>query len=206
MAAFTDTTATAALIIAQLPANAPVGYSWKVEITNTTAFPETIVGGTNVTLSGQTVVQAYSTATFLATYATSTTVTLQGIFDAPNFFMPATQYTTDAATTTMAAGALTGAAFTAYQNTAATPGSIQVRTAAQMVADIPGAQVGMSYLLRVICNNGAAHTLTITTAAGVTLLGAMTIPDVTWRDFIVTITNVIAPAMTFQTVGTGTAP
>jgi hypothetical protein len=79
--------------------------------------------------------------------------------------------------------------------------TLTVRTAAQMIADA-GLKVGQTYRLRII--NTAAGTLTLTTAAGVTLTGHVAILTNTGVDYVVTVTG--AATMTFQSVGTVTAP
>jgi hypothetical protein len=65
-AAFSDTTATAALIVAALP-GAYVGQSFLFYYENTTNASATIVGGTNVTVSGTSVVPSNSVVPFLVT-------------------------------------------------------------------------------------------------------------------------------------------
>lgn len=80
-AAFTDTTDTAANIIAGQP-NARVGQSWEVTYQNTTNATATIGGGTGVTVSGITTVQAGGSARFLVTYTAANTITMQGISSA----------------------------------------------------------------------------------------------------------------------------
>ena len=76
-AAFTDTTDTAANIIAALPAGAPVNTSWTLSIVNTTAFAETISGGTGVTVSGLAgPIPGNATGDFLCTYTGAGAVTM----------------------------------------------------------------------------------------------------------------------------------
>jgi hypothetical protein len=75
--AFTDTTDTAANIIAAMP-NVHVGNSWIWSYQNTTNAPATIGGGTGVTVSGITVVPAGATADFLVTYTAANTLTAVG--------------------------------------------------------------------------------------------------------------------------------
>lgn len=77
--AFTDTTDTAANIIAAQP-NVHVGSSWEWTYENTTNATATITGGTGVTVSGVTTVPAGSTARYLVTYTAAATVTIQGFF------------------------------------------------------------------------------------------------------------------------------
>lgn len=77
--AFTDTTDTAANIIA---ANASlvnkIGAAMIVKYQNTTNAPATITGGTGVTVSVITVVPANSTASYMLTYTAAATLTMVG--------------------------------------------------------------------------------------------------------------------------------
>lgn len=75
--AFTDTTDTAANIIAAQP-NAHIGASWEFSYQNTTNATATIGGGTGVTVSGVTAVPAGASARFLVTYTAANTVTVVG--------------------------------------------------------------------------------------------------------------------------------
>lgn len=77
-AVFSDTTDTAANIIAAVPALAAIGASVKVRYVNNTVFPVTVGGGTGVTVSGVTVIQANSWADFLVTYTAAATLTMVG--------------------------------------------------------------------------------------------------------------------------------
>jgi len=199
-AAFTDTTDTLANIVAAMP-NATIGQSWVLTIVNYTAFAETLAGGTNVTFSGPLVVPGLTWSDYLVTYVSATSIVLTFMGSGEICDLPSAQYATGTTTVTFTAAQLTGAGFTVYANTGATPGSIATRTATQMVGDIPNAQVGMSYLLRVINAQGTG-TLTITAGTGVTLTGTMTIAANTWRDFVVTINT--ATTLTIQNAGVGT--
>ena len=105
-AAYTDTTATAALIIAALPAGAATGYSWTVKIKNTVAFAETIAAGTTVTLTGQTIIPPNSVGEFLLTMTSATAVSMVGIAMVPLTTPPLEANT---AITTVGAGTLTAA-------------------------------------------------------------------------------------------------
>lgn len=77
-AAFTDTTDTAANIIAAQP-NAHIGDSWFYIYQNTTNAPATITGGMGVTVSGVTLVPANSSAEYLVTYTAAATITMVGL-------------------------------------------------------------------------------------------------------------------------------
>jgi hypothetical protein len=79
----------------------------------------------------------------------------------------------------------------------------QIPAAANIIAAVPGWQVGQSYKLRVInASNTANRTLTIAAANNnVTLTGTMTLETGTFRDFIVSYTA--ANAVTLQEIGAG---
>lgn len=77
-AAFTDTTATADLIIAAQP-NAHVGLSWEYTYKNNTDAEATLAGGTGVTVSAFTVIPANGAVKYLITYTAASTITMAGI-------------------------------------------------------------------------------------------------------------------------------
>lgn len=75
---FTDTTDTAAAIIAGRT-NVRIGMSWYYTYQNTTNAAATLTGGSGVTVSGITLVQAKSAARYLVTYTAAATITMVGI-------------------------------------------------------------------------------------------------------------------------------
>jgi hypothetical protein len=77
-AAFTDTTVTAAAIIAAL-SNPTIGESFRWTYQNTTNATATLQGGVGVTVSGVTKVPAGTSADFLVTYTAANTVTIVGV-------------------------------------------------------------------------------------------------------------------------------
>lgn len=79
-AAYTDTTDTAANIVASIP-NAVVGIGYELTIANTVAFTETIAAGAGVTLAGTTLISASSSRKFVVTITDVTTpaVTITGV-------------------------------------------------------------------------------------------------------------------------------
>lgn len=89
-------------------------------------------------------------------------------------------------------GALTGAA------------NATTDTAANIVAAMASPAVGAAYRLRIINESSANFTWTVVGGSGVTVTGTATIAQNTWREFVVTVTNVGTPAVTLQNVGTGT--
>ncbi|MHB8914725.1 MAG: beta strand repeat-containing protein [Thiobacillus sp.] len=82
-AAYTDTTDTAANIIASIP-GAVVGVGYELTIANTVAFADTIAAGTGVTLVGNTAIAASSSRKYVVTITNVTTpaVTLAGVSSA----------------------------------------------------------------------------------------------------------------------------
>lgn len=204
VAAFSDTTASAALIVAAIP-GAFVGQSFPVTIKNGTAFAQTLLAGAGVTLPPTIVIPANSAGTYLVTLTSLTAVTLTHIeTELVDGITPA-QFTTAAlAAGTLAAGAITGAAFVVLQNTGAIPGAQTVRTAAQMLADFNQARVGMSYMLRIVNTGAGTLTLTADGGATVTITGTATVATNTFRDYLVTFNT--ATTATIQSVGSGVSP
>lgn len=152
--AYSDTTATAAAIVAAIN-GAFIGQSFEVYIKNGTAFAQTLLAGSGVTLPTAVVIPANSVGQYLVTLTNLSAVTLTHITTPLIQDITPAQFTTGALSVgTLAAGAITGAAFVVLQNTGATPGAQTTRTAAQMLADFPAARVGLSYMLRIV-NTGA---------------------------------------------------
>jgi hypothetical protein len=191
-AAFTDTSDTAANIIAAAP-NANIGQSWEWTYQNTTNFVATFANGTGVTFSGITSVPPNTWARFLVTYTAAATVTIAGIAMGPNAALKDAQYSTAALQATVIPAAnMAGAKVVCFENTGTTPGNLQSDTAANIVAAIPNAQLGMSYLLKIRNSSSSANTATITTNTGITLHGTMTIAQTVTRDFLVQLTSLTA--------------
>lgn len=203
VANFTDTTDTAANIIAAIGNSAFVGQSFKFTYQNNTQFNATITGGTGVTVSSPLIIPAGSWIEYLITYTAANTITVVPIEEGQNSALPNSQFVTNTTTTTFAAGQLTGSDYVVYANTANTPGTITTRTAAQMVADIPNAGIGQTWILRIY--HGGTGTLTIAGGTNVTITGTATIATTTYRDFACNITATGTPAVTLQNIGSGTA-
>lgn len=110
VADYSDTTATAAQIIAALPALL-VGGSFNILIKNATAFTQTIVAGSGVTLPLTIIVPAYSVSNYIATVASSSSVVLTHIDTTP--VSTGTFYTAPSITTlsTVGAGTILAANF-----------------------------------------------------------------------------------------------
>lgn len=196
-AAFTDTSDTAANIIAAIPGAALLqSFEWTYQ--NNTNGLATLTGGTGVTLAA--VVPGGQWARFLVTYATATTVTFTLVATGSNATLPVAQFVSiSAGNGTLAAGNMEGAAFCTLASSGAT--AMTTRTAAQLIAAIPGWQIGDTYMLRVFNSN--AGTLTLTGGTGVTITGTATIATSITRDYMVSMTA--AATVTMQNLGSGVA-
>lgn len=185
-AAFTDTTDTAVAIIAARP-NANIGESWMYRYENNTLGPATITGGVGVSAAGTVgVIPQTMWGDFLVTYTAAATVTMVLVGTGPLVGLPASKYSTGTAAT-FAAGSITGAYTTMYENTG-NNATLTTRTGAQMFGDIPNCKIGFSYTLQI--RNTHATTATVTAAdASVTLTGTMTIAQNVTRTFNVVFTS-----------------
>lgn len=181
-AAYTDTTETAANIIAAIP-NAQIGSSWMLTIKNTVAFLETLTGGTGVTISGISTVPPLSAVTFLMTYTAANTITMVGIAEESLTIIAETlDNTVVTGTGTMVSGAMEGARFVSLTASGQAAITLTTRTAAQIQANVPNFQVGQTYRLRIINTN----TGTLTTAGGSNVTMTSTIPSNHYADYTVT--------------------
>lgn len=174
VAAFTDTTATAAAIITALGSDAVVGTSFYLIIKNITAFTQTLAAGVGVTLNGnKNIISANSVGFYLVTYTSATAVTIFGIFvgalsnNAPQVIT---------ALTTVGAGTITAAGIVG-QTTSRT-GSVAAftdttDTADAIIAAIPNARIGVSFVWTYY--NSTVATATLAGGVGVTLTGGTTV-------------------------------
>lgn len=202
--AFTDTTDTAANIISLLSASAAIGTSFQFRYINNTSQQATLQGGAGVTLSGLNIVTGGAWIDLLVTYSAANAVTIVGIDGSQlDQNLLSTQYSTAAVTAngTFAAFELTGANYTIFNQSTATPGTITTRTAAQLYGDIPNCYNGLNYLLRVY--QSGAGTLTMGAGSNVTITGTAAISTSTWREYQVVVAN--TTAVTFTNIGSGTA-
>ena len=128
-------------------------------------------------------------------------VTLTGIgLGAATAALPPAQYKTAALqSATITAANMAGSAISVFDNTGTTPANLATDTAANIIAAVPGWQIGQSYLLKIRNSSGSANTATITAGTGVTLTGTMTIAQYVQRELIVTYTG--AGAVTLQSIG-----
>ena len=77
-------------------------------------------------------------------------------------------------------------------------------TAADLLAAVPGAVVGTSFIVTIRNTADAAETITMTTNTGLTLSGTMTIAQNAQKDFLVNFTDVTTTAVTIYSMGSVT--
>lgn len=175
VAAFSDTTDTAANIVAALPGFI-TGESFSILIKNATAFPQTLVAGTGVTLPLTVLIPAFSVANYVATANSVSAVSLVHVDTTPvsvgaNSTAPALT-----ALTTVGAGTITAASFANSLTQrggaqAATAFTDTTDTAANIIAACANLvnKIGTSFIYTYQNNtNGPA---TITGGTGVTVSG-----------------------------------
>lgn len=211
-AAYTDTTATAAQILAALGTDAPpVGTSWIVYIKNTVAFAQTLAGGSGVTLSGQTIIPPNSVGIFLLTYSAATPAfTMRGISVERLTSAPLLAAT---ALNTVGAGTITGAGIAggvtsrggAQSNTAFTD---TTDTADNIIAALPNANIGQSFLY--FYQNTTDANATIAGGTGVTPSVITVVPGKCTAVYLVTYTaastiTMVGLLVTAPNVVSGTA-
>lgn len=197
---FTDTTDTAAAIYA---ANPNVGATFYVWIKNTTAFKETLAGGTGVTPSTVVIVPPNSAGLYLFTITSATAVSFQHIVAStlsptPPAYLIGTpdNGTTQTLTAVMVAGSMN----VTHVSIGGTTPSLTMPLATAIIAAMANWRIGQSYKLRVINSNSG--TATVVTNTGITTSGTLTLATNTWREFIITMTAAATVSMT--NVGTGT--
>lgn len=200
-AAYTDTTATAAEILAAIGDDTPVGTSWLVWIKNTVAFPETLAGGTDVTLSGQTIIPPLSAGLFLVTLDTASTVTMRGIAVVPLTTAPIEAIT---ALSTVGAGTVTAAGIVGGVTArggaqSATAFTDTTDTAALIIAAMPNASIGASF--EWVYRNNTDGAATLAGGVGVTVSGMTIVPKNSWVRYLVTYTA--AATITVAAVDSG---
>lgn len=105
-------------------------------------------------------------------------------------------------TQTLTVYMVTGADFVSHVTTGAATPSLTMPLATAIIAAIPNAAVGDSYVLRFINTNSG--TATIVTNTGITTTGTLTLATNTTRDFIITVAT--ATTLNMVSIGTGTAP
>lgn len=206
-APFTDTTDTAADILAALGGNIDVAGTFVVRYKNATAFPATLAAGAGVTLPATVVVPALSAAWYFGTLGgtqAAPTVTLRHTATGPlhqTSLLGSTALTGTGAAVVTAAGIAGGFTARSGQSAAATDTS---DTADAIIAAQPNLAIGQSFPWT-YANNGA-FPQTLGGGTGVTLAG--TVPAHSWAQYLVKYTAADTVVMTpvaqgyFPKVGT----
>lgn len=174
VAAFTDTTDTAALIIAALPSGSPVGFSFRWTYQNNTAYNATLAGGTGVTISGNSIVPALTSATYLVTYSAASTVTMAYVAGSQLIPLPVSKLVTDGIGTGTIAPASLGGAQTVdlLLNSSVAHSTQALPPAAQIIAAIPNAAAGLTYNLNI--RNTGTNTVHLNTISSTIISGLLT--------------------------------
>ena len=190
-AAFTDTTGTAAAIIATLGANFVSGQTFAIRIKNNTGFAETLAAGTSVTLPATVIVPPFSVGNYYGTVGGTVdapTVTLTHASTVPLRVAPsvaaplATALGGTGAATITAAG-INGGITTRTAQTAARTDTTD--TAVAIIAGNPAlGTIGASVEYRYV-NNGT-FPITIAGGVGVTPSIVTVIPANSWARFLIT--------------------
>lgn len=208
VAAYTDTTATAALIVAAIP-NAFVGQSWVLRIKNGTNFTQTLAAGSGVTFSGSVVVPPSSVAEYLVTLTSLSAVSMLHLSTTlltNNTPESITVLSTVGAGTITAAGIVGGVT----SRTGSQSGSAFTDTTATadlVIAAQANAHVGVSW--EYVYNNTTNAPATLAGGSGVTVSGITVVPARTWARFLVTYTvastvTIVGIESGITTTGTGT--
>lgn len=203
VAAFSDTLDTAVAIIAA-QSGISIGETFTVEFKNGTAFTQTLVTASGLTLPATVVIPAFSVGRYLFTVATATTITIAHLSTDP--ITTGTAMTAPAATTisTVGAGVITAAAFngslvlrSGSQN--GTPFTDTTDTAVAIIAACANLNNKIGTSMFVEYSNSTNAVATITGGVGVTVSGVSVIPANTIGQFLLTYTA----AATMTMVGTG---
>lgn len=203
VAAYTDTTDTAAAIYAALGSPA-VGTTADAIIKNATAFTQTIAAGTGVTLPLTIIVPAFSTAEYIITVNSATAVTFAHLVTNPIATGTAISAPAIGSLATVGAGVITATLIngsliqrsgaqsnTAFSDTTDTAANI-IAACAQLVG-----KIGTSMLIEYA--NSTNATATLVGGTGVTVSGTSVVPPNTIGQFLLTYTA----AATLTMVGLG---
>ncbi len=148
-AAYTDTTDTAAAIVAAVGTGVVTGQSWYLTIKNTVNFAATLVGGSGVTLAGNSVIAPFTWARFLVKLTSLTAVAITFIEGGQLIPLPPVKLSTEdlsgASLQTITAAGLAGAQLSALTISTCNTGGVSLPTPAQMFAAVPNAVAGFSY-------------------------------------------------------------
>lgn len=196
-AAYSDTTDTAALITAAWTGGLSATRIFR--ILNDTAFPETILGGTGVTVTGIIVVPPNSVGEFLMTYTSAAAVAIYGLSSSPivggNGVIEAATALSTAGNQTISAASIVGGIVFRTGTSGSTVDTTD--TAAAIVSALPNAWIGQSWEFTYV--NQSANQVRIAQGTGVTITtlgqGNTLIPAIGWIRFLMTYTGAGAVSM-----------
>lgn len=201
VANFTDTTDTAASIVAAGPL---VGSSFSILLKNATAFTQTIQAGSGVTLPATVIVPAFSVANYICNVTSATTATLIHIDTTPisigaNMTAPAITALSTVGAGTVLAAAFVGGLIARGGSQSSTAFIDTTDIAANIIAACANLvnKIGTSMLIEYANNTNA--TATLQGGTGVTVSGTSVIPPNTVGQFLLTYTA----AATLTMVGVG---
>lgn len=208
--AYTDTTDTAADILAALGTPFAAGETFVARIKNATTFVQTIAAGAGVTFSTTTLVPPLSVGQYFGTVggtAASPTVTFSHISTVP-IHASAQQTNEQASTlTTVGAGTILAASINAGVTvrtgstgafTDTTDSVADILAGVSGVANIVGSSVEWTYV------NNTVAAATLQGASNVTINGATVVPANSWAKYLVTATS--GTAITLTCIGQGFFP
>lgn len=191
--AYTDTTDTAAAIVSAL-GNFASGATFTVRLRNSTAFPQTISGGTGVTWSAVAVIPPWSIGTYFGTIGgtvASPTVAFRNTSVTASYAKAAASNPIATALTTVGAGTITAAGIASgvtLRSGATSAFTDTTDTADAIIAAAPSAvgEFGQSFVYTYVNNSVALATLT--GGAGVTVSGVTSVQPNSWARYLVTYT------------------
>lgn len=174
VAAFTDTTATAAQIYSQVGSITSVSFITRIK--NTTPFLQTLSAGSGVTLPASVIIPANSVGSYLVTVNTANTATFVHIETVPlttNALEIITTLSTVGAGTITAAG-IAGGITSRTGSQSGSPFTDTTDTATAIIAAQPNAHIGLSW--EYTYQNTTNAVATLTGGSGVTVSGITSVP------------------------------
>lgn len=203
VANYTDTTATAAQIVAALP-SFQVNQTFVVRIKNATLYTQTLAAGTGITLPPTVIIPPFSVGYYFVTVTSATAATFTHMFTTAIANSITATATASTALNTVGAGTITAAGIVGGITTrggsqAGAAFTDTTDTAANIIAAQPGLvnKIGTSF--EYLYENNTNAVATITGGTGVTVSQITTVPAGMSALFLVTYTA----AATITMVGLG---
>lgn len=210
VAAYTDTTATAAAIVAAL-GGFQLGQTFETRIKNATAFVQTLQGGTGVTLPATAIVPPLCAGNYFGTVggtAAAPTVTFIHEETVPIYAAARISDEQASALNTVGAGTILAASMNAGVTTR---GGVQIAAFADTLDTGPNIIAGVSALSAVIGSavewtyaNNTIFPATLGGASGSSIVGATVVPANSWAKYLITYTA--AGTVVLTCIGQGYFP